>query len=413
MIHRSVRILLSLVFIAAACTCGDKGRATHSFRIYTEDGITIAESSGVPKYTGELFQYEEVLRLNQDENVVASLLTQPRFVLMDENSVFYVEDNGSNRIACFDASGHYSHDIGQQGEGPGEYRIPRLQSVQEGVIVIRDSRLNRIMRFRTDGTFINSFSLPHTGFSPWRFSFGPDEELILLGDDQRGFNNEYRYVTAAAMVLSADGDTLASVVSDSVKTMYFSGAPNTLVVAGVYFISNPRVLYHPVHGLVMTSGIEPVFECYGLDGRLRRKIRLDVPPEPVTAAEREAVRSYLRDWISQAESESSRLTRQKQLELSEFQDPKACFSIRFIDEYGYLWAIRPHVEYRRMPNGEPPAGYLVFSTEGEYLGDTDPPVPFPQFLRGHIAGIEEDEETGAMEIIIYALRPLAAGFRYP
>jgi len=50
-----------LVFLSA-CSPRDES-LVHSFRIYERDRVTITVTSGGPKYEGELFEYEEVLRM--------------------------------------------------------------------------------------------------------------------------------------------------------------------------------------------------------------------------------------------------------------------------------------------------------------------------------------------------------------
>ena len=100
--NRPLLSILSIILVSAiACSKGDEGLSTHSHRIYTENGITISATRGGPKFEGVLFHYEEVLRFQQDESVVESLLTQPRIVLMDQEGAFYVEDGQVNRIARY------------------------------------------------------------------------------------------------------------------------------------------------------------------------------------------------------------------------------------------------------------------------------------------------------------------------
>ena len=343
----------------------------HAFRVYEQDGITVAETSGGPKYVEELFQYEEVLRLKQDENIVESLLTQPRTIRMDDEGAFYVVDGRVNRIVRFDASGNYACDIGRQGEGPGEYRLPEVDCFQNGLVVVRDFRLNRISWFKNDGTFVDSSPLPpRLEMVIQRLRLGPHDERILLGDYQRGFGSrdEHRYNIAVAMVFSAAGDTLAFVTSDSVQvaTQFRVPALDTRSFVWIFFSAWPRVLYHPAHGLVMTTGLEPVFQCFDLDGQLKKEIHLDIPPEPVTRAERMAVRTYLRSRILEAADDRSRAIYQEQLAHAEFQDPKAFFTIKHIDEHGYLWAARADAGLLSSAAAErSPATCLLFSQEGE------------------------------------------------
>ncbi len=406
--------VLVLLILISSCSGTADNDSLHSFHIFTENGVTIAETTGGPKYEGELFYYEEILKLNQDENVIESLLTQPTIVLMDNEGGLIVVDS-FDRILRFDSSGNYSFNIGRQGEGPGEFRLPMLEYVQQGLLCVRDFRLHRISWYQTDGTFIDSSPLPSPSrMTVQRFSLGPNDERILLGDYQRGFGDEYRHNTAVAVVYSATGDSLASVTSDSVKvSRFFTTSGSGSGSASVHFSSWPRVLYHPNHGLVMATGLEPVFRCFTLDGQLNREIRLDIPPESVSSAEREAVRTYLRNRVLEAEDDRSRATREGQLEHIEFQDPKAFFSLTYICEYGYLWAAKPNINYITYPSGNSPVTLMLFNPDGEYLGDTQLPVGYRRITGDHVVSIQEDEETGVMDVVVYSMRPIVSGLDYP
>ena len=101
------RILLNgivLFIFACLCVCSksDDGINSHAFRVYTENGVTIAETVGGPKYSEELFKYEYLLTLKEDERV-ESLLFNPTGLDMDEMGSFYVHDTGNTRIAVFDS----------------------------------------------------------------------------------------------------------------------------------------------------------------------------------------------------------------------------------------------------------------------------------------------------------------------
>ena len=52
----SVLLLLANLY---ACAKSDGRSSIHSFQIYDEDGITIAETTGGPKYLDPLFTFEE------------------------------------------------------------------------------------------------------------------------------------------------------------------------------------------------------------------------------------------------------------------------------------------------------------------------------------------------------------------
>ena len=104
----------------------------------------------------------------------------------------------------------------------------------------------------------------------------------------------------------------------------------------------------------------------------------------------------------------------KQLELAEFQDPKAFFTIRHIDTYGFIWAHTPdsYIAGIEASSGSI-ARFHIFSPEGEYLGDTELNLRRAQLQHGRIVSIEEDDETGAYEVILYRILPAVDGFQYP
>ncbi|MFC1529148.1 6-bladed beta-propeller [Gemmatimonadota bacterium] len=415
---RTARLLIvPLLLLGSGCTEAGEAGGRHSFDITTEDGIRVAENSGRPRYPGELFTYTEVLRLNQDESNPESLLAYPGLVITDEAGSFYVEDARDNRLVKFDATGNYLRTIGRQGAGPGEYRSVSLECIHNGILVITDTQLNRVSFFRTDGSFVDSSPLPdHGRLQIQQFHLGPDDEWILLGDIQRVDEDQNRLNTAVAMVFSAEGDSMASLSSGEIhiaKNLRLEQF-NMLEIAVRYFSLSPTVLYHENHGLVLSSGLEPVMQCFDLQGRLQKVIRMNLPPEPVTKAERRAIQKYHQDWILDAEDEQSRITRQNMFELVDYQDPKACFSISHIDEYGYLWADLPYTGLSNdLFNRGGNAGCMLFSPEGEYLGNTVFPTPHAMFTRGRLTCVQDNAETGAKEVVVYALDPIPEGFVYP
>lgn len=90
-------ILLLLVCISA-CSNSDERNTTHSFRIYDEEGVTIAETTGGPKYQDPLFTFEEVLVLQEDPENEDSMLYRVGMFLRGDDGRYYVADWGAHRI---------------------------------------------------------------------------------------------------------------------------------------------------------------------------------------------------------------------------------------------------------------------------------------------------------------------------
>lgn len=99
----SALIPLTTALILTCCS-SDRGQG-HSFEVEEIDGVLTAVNRGGPKFSEELFVYEKVVELEQDESQPESLLNRPETFLFDEQGYYYVEDDGNTRIAVFDPTG--------------------------------------------------------------------------------------------------------------------------------------------------------------------------------------------------------------------------------------------------------------------------------------------------------------------
>ncbi len=114
--YSAVCLLLAL----ASCTSESTMETQHTFTVSDENGVKLARTEGGPKYEGELFEYSEVVRLQQD--------------------------------------GSYRRSIGGPGDGPGEFQSPRYLTNYDNVLSIYDGRLRRTSHYHPDGAFLDSHS---------------------------------------------------------------------------------------------------------------------------------------------------------------------------------------------------------------------------------------------------------------
>ncbi len=171
-----------LLFLLVGCS-GDVN-TEHEFRSFLENGIPIAETTGGPKYSEELFQYEQILTLNEDPLREESLLFGPSHFFMDDDGFFFVADRSDGRIVVFDPDGQYSHSFGRKGGGPGEFRQMEIQTIQNGIMSIWDFAQRRTTRFNTDGRLHDVTPLPTSVTSQiWGLFHLPDENLLVLTVD--------------------------------------------------------------------------------------------------------------------------------------------------------------------------------------------------------------------------------------
>ena len=105
---RGLPVTTLVTTLLALCIGGCSSRSDrdeHVFRIYEEGSITIAETRGGPKYTGELFEYELVTEIREDPDRPESLLYNPDTIWIDESGTVFVSDYGNRRIVVFDQNG--------------------------------------------------------------------------------------------------------------------------------------------------------------------------------------------------------------------------------------------------------------------------------------------------------------------
>jgi hypothetical protein len=390
----------------------------HTFRVYERDGIQIAENRNGPRYLGEIFRYELVLRLKEDESRPETLLGQvTQSSLMGEDGSIYVVDHAPMmpaRIVRFDPSGHYANEIGRLGQGPGEYQNPSLLAVEDGRVILYDPRLARTACFRPDGSLIETIPVP---IPRRRLSIQacyplPGGRSLLIDRISNNAREGYRIVSKVVTICTAGGDTLATFTTGPVTDDYIF---NQGYYAWRVFAGSPEAVYAPGSGVYLTTGLEPRITVRDLTGRIIRIIDAGIPPERVTRSERRSLETRLREWVAAAENDREKEAAKGRLEHVELNDPKAYWNDLIVDEYGYLWCERPDQTYHNIVGDVPSREhrfFRVFNPDGEYLGDTRVPT-WGSLSRGHFIALEDNEETGGFEVVLYRIRPAVEGMKFP
>ncbi len=402
-----------MLSLLVGCTSRDIS-SSHTFRIFTEDGITVPKTTGGPKYDGELFKYVEVLRLKQDDSVEESLLALPRPYLMDESGYYFVPDLRPPRIVCFDNEGNYSHTIGREGEGPGEFRSLEVTGFTGDILTVFDSRTRRATSFNTDGTLINTLITDYQKAGSARAYF-----LHGLHEDESGIqfsfwgtgdrDDEYQYQGASVTALDADGNELFSIDTPLIKTMFnFTSGP---IQGGgsLPFAGSPLIRQLSDGRFIRTTGETPEIDLFSNRGDLIGRITIELPRESPAAAEQQMKEYYL-ERLQNADNERSRMSLQTMLDNLKFPEYKAFWSDVIIDDSGFFW-LKPSEQFYAVTDEV--FDWLVLSPEGEYLGTTRLMTGEVNVCHGHLLTIQEDEKTGAQDLIVYRIHPMVRGLRYP
>ena len=110
----------------------------------------------------------EVLRLPSDTKETTFGLVRD-VAARPDGGVLVLDAKGAEGLVlrAFDANGRFEHNVGREGNGPGEYSSDAMHfAVQpEGIILLRETR-RAINRYASDGRFLGGYSvLPGSGWA--------------------------------------------------------------------------------------------------------------------------------------------------------------------------------------------------------------------------------------------------------
>ncbi len=416
--QRSILPLLTLFFVA--CSGTEKGVASHSFRVFTENGVTISESSGGPKYTEPIFEFVEIFDLEQDESRPEMLLNRATTFMMDEEGLIYAFDSGDGRVAVFARDGTYLRDFGRQGSGPGEFSFIRASWMKDGLIGLYDPLQYRASIFTTEGQYIESFTRAGTSnrmrLAPiMRYLNAiiplPDGRIVHLLHEDHNYSTREQTFCSVAVLYSADGDSLRSFSTDELPLPAYPSKRGGVINERTMFTGSPSVQIHVGRGILMADPREPMVRWYDFDGTLKRVHRLGLNPIPVSTEERNAIQEFYRDRILNAEGDTKDHL-EESWQYTVIPDQKGLWESVLVDDQGFHW-LRYHTNWLLPEEERGLWSYMVFSPEGEYLGSVTWPGHICSISRGHYLWRNIDEETGGYRYVVYDTRPTVEGLEYP
>lgn len=310
-----------------------------------------------------------------------------------------VVNGGTRQIRVYSTDGTHLYDFGQQGDGPGEFRIvSRMWALGDDSILVHDARSSRLTYFDDAGTVGRTLSLATEGnllqvFARRPFDDGtlvvegrtagePSRPGLFAGSDRHFAHHAADGTRINALAEAGTGQRWGWELDGSVAyTMSPFAMGNVPAV-----VDGTQLHFGPGEESEITS-VAP-------SGQVTRILRW--------AAERRAVTAEVRDAFMNSRLEGVdpqyRAMTEAMLEGLVFPDRMPAYRSMLADSEGYLWVQQFH------PLWEEGQRWWVFDPSGAWLGEPSLPSDFELRDVGedYVLGVRRDD-LGVESVVMYAL----------
>lgn len=338
----------TVLLVAALATLGCEAAAAQTWSVSKEPSLQIGARTGPTEYLFGRIAY--------------SAGSGSRGVFRQSDGRIVVADRIDRTVRVFDRAGRFLLRFGGKGDGPGEFGTNLNSCIPNGdEIVVFES--TRASFFDRNGEFLHRAQLQLPGAMGIQGVF-PDRSLLVRVADPTSTRDPMAEVlvgTRAIRVLEPDGRLRDwTLVINSMTIVQFSTGGGE---------KGSTIQRHGPSSLILVAGNEFIYGwpasyeigVYGRDGELKRTIRRDWQPVPLTKAHREAPRPF-----------NYRLP-----------EHYPAFDRGLVDRVGHLWVRR----------GEPPHTWDVFDLAGGWVASVALPagVEIHDIGEDYVLGVWKDE----------------------
>lgn len=298
------------------------------------------------------------------------------------------------RVEFFDGEGRHLRTVGRQGDGPGEFRDPRwvYPHLGDSILVVDVYRYTSVFdgqgsyarRFTPGGVTGTLQGMPKGQFSDGTMLFGqyPPHESTTIEPGWRRSQIEPVRVGFDGLVLDRFGRYDDQLINYGASGQHLFAPWSAIAASGDGFWYGP--------------GDRIELRHVGLDGQLRRLVRLVPPPRRVTPADKEAFVEGMRAAARGTPFEARIGMVYATAETPEFLPAHGAL---LVDDGAHLWVREYDASGRRDP-----ARWYVFDPEGRFLGVVVMPTGFRpnQIVGGRVVGLWSDED-GVEFVQIYRI----------
>ena len=349
--------LLLLISSMSFISCGQQ-KSEWGGTINEENGITVVKNPKEPIYREDVIVLKEELSIGEAVGKDEFMFSEVISIASDDVERIFVLDYKENNVKIYDKNGEYVNKFGMQGQGPGEFFLPRAVIItNQDEILVQNFR--SFVLFSIDGEFKRSISTAKYSLGTSAF----DAEGNIISSDIVRDEENPRYELKK---FDPDMNYLHSFGSSPLPNSARDGF-------------NPLF---PVFRWALTDGNQIVFgymkdyelKIFNADGSLARKILKDYEPVKVTQ----------RDIDERLEGEELPPQLKASMTIPEYHCP---FRWIIADDEGRIFVMT----FERVEDGE---GYYydVFDDEGKFIVKV-PLKTRPLLLKnGKLFTVEEDEE---------------------
>ena len=158
----------------------------------------------------------EDLRIGRSEGPSEYLFGNIGAIVQHPDATVFIADTQVPVIRRYDTEGNYMHDLGREGQGPGEYQVLQgMKVLPGGNLAIWDPRSQRITVVAPDGTWVSDFTA-NSGLHTGRPTLWIDYEgnIYVLGYDREA-DPSARYPAALLLKYSPDGELVDEITGPS------------------------------------------------------------------------------------------------------------------------------------------------------------------------------------------------------
>jgi hypothetical protein len=335
-----------------------------------------------PLYGEITLELEEdlILGSESDENY---LFYRVWDIQADAQGNIYVLDSGANRIQKYEKNGTYLRTIGRQGQGPGEFGIPVILTMDKNDNLYV-GEMTKIHMFDREGKFKKTTKIPF-----FYMNFTPDGQgnFIVTGRITiEGAQN------LGVLILDSDGETIKKIAE-------FPGLPMHETGMTISHDYSPELRSAAMANKGIVYGYNMDYKLYIVDWT-GKNISIFEKEEPTHAISRKEKSKIINDLVKNPATDELGWSKSVVEKMANLPKHRPFFDRIRVDDEGRIYIRQRQSVLDK--SGE--MAFDIFGKDGYYLYTTK--LPFvPMSIRdGFTYHTTYSEETGEVKVIKYKIK---------